>query len=259
VKTEYGPVPGFLVLVFVFSIPFWLLGNVYPVQLLPGLPIGALVVFAPALAGVIMAYRSGHLPAVRNLLGRLFDLNRIRNKHWYFVFVLFNPAIAILVYGVMRAIGRSLPQPSPLTFAVVPMFASFFVAALSEEIGWTGYATESLQRRWGTLVSGVLLGLVWAAFHLVVLTQANRSLGWIAWWSLGTVSLRTLMVWLYDNAGRSVFAAAVFHTMINLSWQLFPVNGSFYDPRFFSLITLCATVAILAARRHASHRGLRRA
>jgi hypothetical protein len=77
---EYRTVLRFFILVFVLSVPFWLLGNVYPVQLLPGLPIGALAVFVPTLAAVVMAYGSGRFPAVRRLLGRSFDLNRVRKR-----------------------------------------------------------------------------------------------------------------------------------------------------------------------------------
>jgi len=53
------------------------------------------------------------------------------------------------------------------------------------------------------------------------------------------------MMWLYVCAGDSVFAAAVFHATINLSWQLFPLNGSFYDPRMFSVVTAALGVLVI--------------
>ena len=53
------------------------------------------------------------------------------------------------------------------------------------------------------------------------------------------------MGWLYIHAGKSVFVAALFHAMINLCWQLFPINGSFYDPRVFGINTLSFAIAIL--------------
>lgn len=245
---------GFFILVFALSIPFWLLHHFWPVQMLPGLPVSAFAVFAPTLAAVIMAYRTGRLEGLRNLLGRSFDIGRIRNKTWYFLFILFNPAVAVIVYGVMRTAGRSVPLPAPLTPAVFSMFIFFLIGALAEEIGWTGWATEPMRRRWGTLRTGILLGLIWTVFHLVMLTQVNRSPMWIAWWSLGTLSLRTFMVWLFDHAGKSVFAAALFHAMINMSWQLFPVEGSYYDPRLFSTVTLCLAVMIVAFHRFATGR-----
>jgi len=129
------------------------------------------------------------------------------------------------------------------------MFVAFFIAALGEELGWTGYATEPLLRRWGTLTASLRLGVVWAAIHFIPLLQAHRSVAWIAWWCLGTIAFRMIMTWLYVHAGKSVFAATLFHAMINLCWQLFPNNGSFYDPQVFGLLTLVFAIIIYAAER----------
>jgi CAAX protease family protein len=238
----------FFALVFVLSIPFWVLGAIKPIQLLPGLPISALGVFVPALSALILVYKDERFSSVLQLLGRSFDFKRVKNKKWYLAFILINPAIAVLAYGLMRVVGKSIPNPTLSLLAIFPMFVLFFISALGEEIGWTGYATEPLQRRWGTVMAGLLLGLVWAVWHFIPLLQAHRSVKWIAWWSLGTISLRMIMIWLYFHAGKSVFAAAVFHAMINLCWQLFPINGSYYDPRVFGLITLCFALAIFTAQ-----------
>ena len=113
------------------------------------------------------------------------------------------------------------------------MFVTFFVCALGEELGWSGYVIDPLQDRRSALQASVLLGLVWAAWHLVPLIQADRSPEWIGWWSLYTAASRILMTWLYNNTGKSVFAAALYHDMSNLSWQLFP------DPRFPLGTTCC--------------------
>jgi hypothetical protein len=68
------------------------------------------------------------------------------------------------------------------------------------------------------------------------------------------VSQRVIIVWLYNNTGKSVFATALSHAMMNLTWQLFPVNGSFYDPRITGLIvTVVAFIVIFgwgAKQRH---------
>lgn len=251
-QSEHRPVIPFLILVFVLSMPFWILGSMLDIQLLPGLPIGALAVFTPGIAAAVLVYRDGRFLAVGCLLRRSFDADRITDRRWYFLFVFFNPAVAALSFQIMRTIGIAVPNPPPLTLAVLPLGAFSFIAALGEEIGWTGYATEPFLHRWGTLRGGMLLGVVWAAFHLILLTQVDRSAQWIAWWSLGTLSLRTIMVWLYEHAGASVFAAAIFHCMINLSWQLFPVNGSFYDPKIFSLVSLALGLLLAIAWRLAS-------
>jgi membrane protease YdiL (CAAX protease family) len=239
----------FFVLVFAFSIPFWVLGIIYPIQLLPGLPISALGAFTPALGALILTYQYDHLSGMLQLLQRSFDFKRLKNKNWFLVSLLVNPAIAVLAYVIIGAVSEPLPMPAPLTLAIFPMAAFFFVGALGEEIGWSGYATEPLQQRWGTLLASLMLGAVWAVWHFVPLVQAHRPVEWIAWWSLNTISLRMIMTWLYVHSGKSVFAATVFHAMINLSWQLFPINGSLYDPRVFGLITLGCAIIIYATPR----------
>jgi hypothetical protein len=79
------------------------------------------------------------------------------------------------------------------------------------------------------------------------LSQAYRPVAWVAWWSLGTIALRIVMVWIFNNTGKSVFAVALFHMMINLTWQMFPVNGSYYDPRISGPISAAVAVGIVLA------------
>lgn len=88
-------------------------------------------------------------------------------------------------------------------------------------------------------------GIGLAVCHYVALVQAHRSVAWIAWWSLGTVALRVILVWIYNNTGKSVFAVALFHMMINVTWQLFPAGGSYYDPRISNSISALVAVIII--------------
>jgi CAAX protease family protein len=249
VQGKHESVFTFFALIFALSIPFWILDMAYPSWLLPGLPISAIGALTPTLAAVILIYNDGRLSSVLQLLQRSFDFKRIKNKIWLLIAMLINPIIAVLSYGTMRVMSVSVPNPAPSILAIFPMFVFFFMGALAEEIGWSGYATEPLQSHWGIISTGILLGSVWAVWHFIPLVQAHRSVEWIAWWSLGTISLRTIMVWLYIHSGGSVFVSSVFHAMINLCWQLFPINGSFYDPRVFGLIALCFAIAILTAQR----------
>jgi uncharacterized protein len=235
----------FFALVFLLAIPFWVLDIIYPVHLLPGLPISALGACTPALAAFILLYKNNRLEGLR----QSFDFRRISNKNWYLPIIFIYPAIAVAAYWLMQASGKSLPNPGPLTLVVIPMFILFLIAALGEEIGWSGYATDQLLSTWKIIPIGILRGVVWAVWHFVPLIQAHRSLVWIAWWSLGTISLRVIMVWLYSQSGRSVFGIALFHAMINLCWQLFPINGSFYDPLVFSLLAFGVAVIIVAIQR----------
>ncbi|MEU4203002.1 CPBP family intramembrane glutamic endopeptidase [Streptomyces sp. NPDC026294] len=98
----------------------------------------------------------------------------------------------------------------------------YFFAAAAEEAGWTGYLLQPLRERWGTLGAGLVIGLVWAAWHLVAHTQAGRSAAWTAGQVLGSVAVRVLMVRLYDSSGGIVPTAVAVHTTINVAESVFP-------------------------------------
>ncbi len=198
----------------------------------------------PVTAALILVYRENKTAGMTELLERSFDYKRIRAKVWYVPIVLLRPGVMLLSYGLMRLMGVPLPTLQFPVLAALAMLFAFFIAALGEELGWSGYIIDPMQDRWGALPAAVLLGLVWAVWHIVPLVQAHRSPAWIAWWCVSTVAIRVLIVWLYNNTGKSVFAAALFHTMSNVSWQLFPIHGSYYDPRVTGLIEAFAAAIV---------------
>lgn len=226
----------FFLLAFALSTPFLLVSAATGGELLPRLPVAALMAVCPMTAALILVYGEDKAAGVVALLKRSFDYKRIGAKVWYAPILLLMLGTTALSYGVMRWMGVPLPAPQLPVLTALVLFVVFFIAALGEELGWSGYVTDPMQVRWGALQTGILLGLVWAAFHIVALVQAQRSPPWIAWWCLNTVATRVVMVWLYNNTGQSVFAAALFHTTTNLTWMLFPVQGSYFDPRVIGLI-----------------------
>jgi uncharacterized protein len=234
----------FFLLVFALSIPLWLIGAVTRLQLLPDLPVSALMAFCPLIAATILVYRESKIVGVTELLKRSFDYKRIGAKVWYIPIILLMPGVMVLTYGLMLLMGLRIPSPQLSVPAALVMFLVFFIAALGEELGWMGYAIDPMQDRWNALRASILLGLVWAGWHIVPLVQADRSPAWIAWWCLFTVAARVLIVWLYNNTGKSVFAAALFHDMMNVSFFLFPNFGSHYDPRISGPIIAFVAVIV---------------
>jgi len=233
----------YFALTFALSIPFWIAGALTDFQLLPGIPLSALGLLCMVGAASILVYRENGLAGVAGLLKRSFDFKRVSAKVWYIPTLLLMPGIMVLSFTAARLMGEQIPAPQFSFAAPFILFVLLFIAALGEELGWSGYAIDPLQDRFGALGAALLLGAVWAAWHFIPLLSVQRSLTWIAWWSLGTVGLRVIITWLYNNTGKSVFIAAIFHAMFNLTWQLYPINGSYYDPRVTSLIV--AAVALM--------------
>ena len=76
------------------------------------------------------------------------------------------PLIYFLIYAVMRLMELPLPSETRIPFMTIPvLFVAFFIAAAGEELGYTGYAIDPMQDRWGALKAGIILGLIWAVWH----------------------------------------------------------------------------------------------
>jgi hypothetical protein len=235
----------FFIIVYALTLPFWVIGAVTRLQLLPGVPVAALAACCPMLAAMILVYRENKTAGVTALLKRSFDFKRIKAKVCYAPILLVMPVVSGLSFGVLRLTGTPVPDPQIALLPLLILCVGSFILALGEELGWSGYAIDPMQNRWGALRASLVLGSVWAVWHYVALAQADRSVAWIAWWSLYSVTGRVIIVWLYNNTGQSVFAAALFHMMTNVSWQLFPVNGSYFDPRVTGLILALVVVIII--------------
>lgn len=237
----------FFALTLGLALPFWLLGALLPQEIMPGLPISALMVICPAAAAFLLRIKGGR-QALTALAARAFDFARVRNPFWFVVAIGAMPAASALMMGASLALGVRLPAPEWSIAQTLALAAIFFGSAMLEELGWSGHVLDSLAERRGALSAGFMIGLVWVLFHLVALAEAHRSLEWIAWWSLGTIAVRLIMVWLYLEAGRSVFVIALFHMSQNVCWQLYPVRGSYYDPFLFALIASGAALAVVLTR-----------
>lgn len=245
---DNGSVAAFFALAFAFSIPFWLLGAGTGAFLLPGLPIAALEFICPVLAALVLVFRSQGSTGARRFLARALDYSRVRSALWFPAAVAVLPAVSVAAYFVLRETGVALPAPAIAVSQTVGLSAMFLVGAIGEELGWSGYATEPLVARFGRFGGTLLLGAVWALYHVVPLLQAHRSLAWIGWWAFGTLALRFIIVWFYLNAGRSVLVASLVHMTGNVAWQLFPVHGSYFDPRVNGLLCCAAALLLFVVR-----------
>lgn len=236
---------NYFVLVFALSIPLWLIGgDRLPIPV--ALPVSSLMVVCPLLAASILTYKQAGSHGVKALLSKAFDYKKIKPWLWYAPILFLSPLIMVLSYGVMRVTGLPLPDPQIPWLMAPVFFALFFVTAIGEEVGWMGYAIDPLQQRWGVLPAGIVLGLVWSLWHLIGDWQVGHTASWIIWHRLASVANRILIVWLYNHTGKSVFGAILYHTMLNVSWVLFPNYSSHYDPLVTGVITLLTAAIVVA-------------
>ena len=236
----------FFFLVFVLSIPFYVLGATGArLSSLPLVPTSALMAFVPMVGASMLVFfqrgASGTLGWCRDLLTSSWW----GNVRWYVTAVVFIPVVCSVEFAVLRLSGSTVPVPQIAFGETLFLFAALFVAAIGEEVGWQGYAYPALRKSMGVLTSALVLGFVWALWHVIPFVQLERSTDWILWHSLSAVALRIIIIWLFENTGGSMIVAVLFHAMINLSWALFPVAGSFYDPLVTFVILAISSVVIV--------------
>lgn len=238
----------FFVLLVLLSLPIWVISSFFGDTLpLPvKLPTSTIVILVPAVAASILSYRESGASGLKALWKRVFDFHKIKNKRWLWAAVLSTPLIHFLSYLWLRWTGAPLPEPIIFPIHLAPLFfVAFFIGAIFEELGWTGYVYDPLELRLGALGAGILVGVAWALWHFVGDLQVGNPASWILWHRLSTIALRIIMVWIYNNSGKSLFTAILVHAMVNVSDFLFPNFGSHYDPfsnLLFSLILVAVAI-----------------
>jgi membrane protease YdiL (CAAX protease family) len=240
-------VSRFSLLLFCLCVPVWVLGAIFDVQLFPGFRLFQAGLAMPMIAALILTTREQGRAGLAALLKRTSDVGHIRPRIWFLPILLLYPSLGFINYCILRLAGTEIPPP---TFSLVGFlgYCTVFFMAFAEELGLTGYALDPLQDRHSALLSGLVLGLVWAGYHVPgFVISGYYTAGWIAWHVIYTVATRVLFVWIYNNSGKSLFSMALCHWTFGLFWSFWPQDNlqkavPFYRP---SITALTAVVYVL--------------
>ena len=163
---------------------------------------------------------------------------------WYLV-VLFEPALATLIVlaGTSLLGGPSfdfahppiaqrspLPLPSGISpwLLIVPLFLLFGLLGgpLGEEPGWRGYALAKLQDRYSALGASLLLGILWAMWHLpfFFIPGTIQSTTPFLLFACGTLANSILITWVYNHTRGSVLLTFLFHNALNITAVYLPLS-----------------------------------
>ena len=179
-------------------------------------------IFSPTIAAASIVFLLGGLPAIRNLLGG-FTRWKVGIR-WYLaaLFLIAAPLAAALVYMVS---GNSVKGVAPgvTAWALIGQFVfTLFSGPLAEEAGWRGFALPRLQQRHGALVASLILGTLWAGWHIPLFFEsgpAHPGIPFPIYFAIVLV-LSILFTWLYNNTGGSLLITSMAHLSFNL-------NGAF--------------------------------
>ena len=215
----------------------------------PAQPFGFLAVSVAAVAATVVF---GGRSALRSLGSRLV-LWRVAPR-WYLAAVALPVLPALAALGTHRALGgqHDIHGFVPLA-ATLPLLLSQVVThLLTEEAGWRGVALPHLRALLGSLPAGLVLGLLWAGWHIPMFFLAGTHQTYpFPGFLVMVVSISVIMTWIWDHTRGSVLIAALFHAAMNTGWAV--LNVLWGDRQVFWLcvaftVLLAAVVAALQLR-----------
>ena len=213
------PLIAFFVLAYALS---WWPAILYALDLLPQPIVG----FGPFLAAlVVLALTSGK----SGIVGLLRRMVRWRMAPvWYAVALLLPVAIALAAAAFNVMLGAQAPSSVELG-GWTGLFSTFFILLLIpglggtwEEPGWRGYALPRLQVGLSALLASLILGVLWAFWHLPLMVVGEVPRSDIVF----VISWTVVFTWLFNNTRGSVLLAMLMHAMNNT------ISGSFIGPMF---------------------------
>jgi uncharacterized protein len=214
--------------------------------------VSLLGVLMPAVTALILSARAGGFAGVRSLLRPLKTWRT--GWGWWAAAVLVWPLLLVVAAA---AYNRSWPDsaitPVAWTSLSAVLVSVFFllVATLGEEIGWRGLALPAMEQRSSALRATVLLGLLWAAWHipywLLQDTYTRFGIAYLALSFLFVVPGAFYITWFYNHGRFSLLLPVAFHVsfnIVNVAWL--PVTANL--GAFGVLIALDWVIAILLWR-----------
>jgi membrane protease YdiL (CAAX protease family) len=139
-------------------------------------------------------------------------------------------------------------------YTVFPTFIFLTIAAgIGEEFGWRGFLLPRLQTRHNALVSGLIVGVAWATWHVPLFFIEGTSqyehrltgglLPAIFGYAVFVIVQSVQFTWLFNNTKGSVLLAAVFHGASN-AWAGYLGMGNI---PFGGILTLAALSVLITA------------
>jgi membrane protease YdiL (CAAX protease family) len=188
---------------------------------------------------------------------------------WYALALLTTP---LSVTAALLALSLSSTEFLPAIFTtsdkasllLIGIFAGLMVG-IFEELGWTGFAIPRMRLRYGVLSTGLILGLLWGAWHFLPF-----------FWGSGTTSgvvpvvlyllvllftwlpaFRVLMVWVYDRT-ESLLLAMLMHASLVASNAILAPLATEVSQVTYNLVWAAVLWAIVGAVALANHGHLTR-
>ena len=191
-----------------------------PLPKMTGILMFPAMLLGPSIAGIVLTRIVEGKSGLRVLFSQMF--RALVPPSWYAALLL-PPALVLTVLLLLERFAS--PVYAPNRFFMGILFG--IPAGFLEEIGWMGYAFPKMRSESNGLAPSILLGLLWAFWHLPVINYLGTATPHGAYWlsfflafSWVMTAMRVLIAWIYTNT-KSVFLAQLMHVSSTGSLVIF--------------------------------------
>ena len=181
------------------------------------------LIVGPSVSGILLTALLYGRAGLRELRSRLLKWQV--GARWYALALLAAP-LSVTVALLLLSLTSTEFLPSMLTTSdkasvlLISIIAGLMVG-IFEELGWTGFAIPRMRLRYGVLGTGLIVGLLWGAWHFPPFFWGSGTTSGVVPVALFLPVLlftwlpayRVLMVWVYDRT-ESLFVVMLMHASL---------------------------------------------
>ena len=214
--------------------------------------LGMAMLLGPSVAGVLLTGLASGKMGFSGLFSRL--LRWRVSARWYVLALLTAPLVTTAVLlalsffssGFLPAIFTSDERATFLLLGIV----GGLVVGSFEELGWTGFAIPRMRLKYGVFTTGLIVGLLWGAWHFLLFWESDtfsgafplalllaRLFSWLP-------AYRVIMVWVYDRT-ESLLVSILMHVSLVATMAI--IDPSLTGVRLLTFILIRGSVLWIIA------------
>ncbi|MBD3346435.1 MAG: CPBP family intramembrane metalloprotease [Chitinivibrionales bacterium] len=237
-RRTYKPVP-YYILTYLITYALWFTGaymshrewgdGPHMILMLAGL-------IVPFVLSLVFIFASGKPVLKRLFFNRLVNIHLIAPETFPFIFLIM-PLSVLLSIVLSLPFGGTISQfhfAEGFSFSAgfVPVVLLLFLASTFEELGWRGYAFDSLESKHTFFTASVIFGMVWSFWHFPLLFVKgsyqyeifHQNPLYALNFFVSIIPLGVIISWVCIKNGKSILAAVLFHFIINMSQEVSAIS-----------------------------------
>jgi membrane protease YdiL (CAAX protease family) len=191
-----------------------------------------LCAFSPTIASYVILKRNNEVKSFKEWLKNVFA---VKSPFRHYLLVIMLLIVNYIPLIILSGMGEAKP------------FYMFFVLLLGtligggiEEAGWRYILQPELDKKFGLILSSIIVGVIWAAWHIPVFLPQGRleSLSWFGLFTIECLS-HSFAYGTIVRITKNVFMSVLFHTLSNaVSATFFTYSDSLFPDSHSTLVTV---------------------